>query len=39
VYQLDFPLSATARGDYHLIAIEAASGAEPTRTLVPIRVR
>ena len=38
VYQLDFPLGATARGDY-MIAIEAADGAEPIRTLVPLRVR
>jgi hypothetical protein len=38
LYQLDFPLGATARGDY-MIAIEAASGTEPIRTLVPIRVR
>lgn len=37
-YQLDLPLSASARGDY-LIAIEAARGAESVRALVPIRVR
>jgi hypothetical protein len=38
LYQVDLPLSATARGEY-MIAIEAASGAEPIRSLVPIRVR
>ena len=38
VYQLDLPLSASARGDY-LIAIEAAQGAKSVRALVPIRVR
>jgi VWFA-related protein len=38
VYQLDLPLSVSARGDY-LIAIEAARGAESVRALVPVRVR
>jgi len=38
LYQLDLPLSVSARGDY-LIAIEAARGAESVRTLVPVRVR
>jgi hypothetical protein len=38
LYQLDLPLGVTARGDY-LIAVEAVSGAESVRALVPIRVR
>ena len=38
VYQLDLPLSVSARGDY-LIAIEATRGAESVRALVPVRVR
>jgi VWFA-related protein len=38
LYQLDLPLSVSARGDY-LIAIEAARGAESVRALVPVRVR
>lgn len=37
-YQLDLPLSVSARGDY-LISFEAARGTEKVRTLVPIRVR
>ena len=38
VYQIDFPLSVSARGDY-LIAIEATRGADSVRVLVPVRVR
>ena len=36
-YQVDLPLSSTARGDY-LIAVEVAHGDERARMLVPIRV-
>jgi VWFA-related protein len=37
-YQIDLPLSVSARGDY-LISFEAARGTEKIRTLVPLRVR
>jgi hypothetical protein len=36
-YQVDFPLSSTARGDY-LVAVEAAHDDDRARLLVPIRV-
>ena len=36
-YQIDLPLSSTARGDY-LIAVEVVHGDERARMLVPIRV-
>ncbi len=38
VYQIDLPLSVSARGDY-LVAVEATRGAESVRALVPVRVR
>jgi VWFA-related protein len=37
VYQIEWPLTSQARGDY-LIAIEATSGEERARVLVPLRV-
>lgn len=37
-YQIDLPLASIARGDY-LVSIEAASGEESARALVPVRVR
>lgn len=36
-YQIDLPLSSTARGDY-LLAVEAVDGAQKARALVPLRV-
>lgn len=36
-YQIDFPLSSTARGDY-LIAVEVAHDDERARMVVPLRV-
>jgi hypothetical protein len=38
LYQLDIPLSGSGRDDY-VISIEATSGAESVRTLVPFHVR
>ncbi len=38
VYQVDLPLSVSARGDY-LVAMEATRGTESVRALVPVRVR
>jgi VWFA-related protein len=37
IYQVELPLASNARGDY-LIAVEAASGDEKARRLVPLRV-
>ena len=37
MYQIEWPLSSQARGDY-LIAIEANGGDERARMLVPLRV-
>ncbi|MBI4487190.1 MAG: hypothetical protein HY655_14395 [Acidobacteria bacterium] len=37
-YQIDFPLSSVARGDF-LLAVEVANGDEHTRAVVPVRVR
>ena len=36
-YQVDLPLSSTARGDF-ILAVEAADGAQKARALVPLRV-
>ncbi|MBI4486063.1 MAG: VWA domain-containing protein, partial [Acidobacteria bacterium] len=36
-YQIDFPLSSVARGDF-LLAVEVANGDEHTRAVVPVRV-